>query len=125
MQVEPAQPGQTVQRARQDLNQVVVGQIHTLQIVRHICGDCPKPIVTQVERVKTWQGVVDEDHPFQLVGRQIQNPQVPVVGGVILFKGSELVPCCADVPKGPRQGGGQAAHLIVGHIQGTKVGIVA
>lgn len=103
VQVEPSEPGEAIQRARQDLGQVVVWQVHRFQIVRHVGGHGPKVVVAQVEGAQTGEGVVDEDHPFQLVGRQIQCLQVPVVGRVVFVQWADVVPHHPQVPEGARQ----------------------
>lgn len=86
MQIKLDQLWKPVQRSRKYLNQMVVRQINTLQVGRHVCGNSPKPVPAEVEGLQIQQCVVDEDHFVQVIVRQIQILQVPVISCVFLFQ---------------------------------------
>lgn len=63
-----------------------MGQINALQVVWHVGWDSPEAVVAEVESLEAWQCVIDEDHLLQLVVRQVQHLQVPVVRRVVLIQ---------------------------------------
>lgn len=102
-----------------------MGQVDGLQVVWHVGGDGPEAVVAQVERLEARQRVVDEHDALQLVVRQVQELEVPVIRRVVLVQGAQEVTRGSDVPQGARQGRGQRLQPVVGHVQGSQVGVVA
>lgn len=123
MQIEVSQSVESVQRARQHLDQQVVGQVDDFQVCGQVGGQRPEVVAAQVERAQVDQGVVDEDGALQLVAGQVQSAQVPLVHRVVLVQQLEAVEGGVEVPERAGQTNREVAQPVVGQIEEAEVGV--
>lgn len=100
-----------------------MGQVNNLQVYRHVGGQSPEVIVTQVECAEIDQSVVDEDGPLHVVAGEVKRSQIPLVDCIILVQQMDAVGGGVELPEGTRQAGGQVAQPVMRQIEDAEVSL--